>query len=451
MNAAIEEFVTNARAVPFDAAADRLKVPEAPKGRPEYQGPCPRCGGHDRFAVNRKKGVWVCRGADGGRDGIGLAAHLLHLDLRRREEFLEACAAVLGEEVPEGGERESEEEREARLQRIAEAKAKADADRQDREKKQADFREKEIGKGRGIYLNAMDCRRDEPDGLEGARIISSYVQARTGFVPAGGVFDHLRFVPRCTYWHGQDDFDRPLALYEGPAMIAPFMDCEGRIIGCHQTWIDLSQQPKRRPMLWGVTKAGFEAGMRDEPGVGAQRPIQKWLDAEYFEPLATKKMRGAKKGGFIPVYGDPSAGRWMGGEGIETVCAVAAPEGWRDDTFYFAAGDIGNLAGPADPKSAFNHPTLKKEDAAGRLRAIRVQGPVPRTDSEIGDALHVPEHVTELILLADGDSEPVATASAMARAKARHTLDGRQVSIWWPPEGLDFAEAMMAAMGGGDA
>ncbi|NGO64213.1 hypothetical protein G6N76_11040 [Rhizobium daejeonense] len=421
MNAAIEEFVINARAVDFDVAADRLNVPDAPKGKPEYQGPCPRCGGNDRFAVNRKKGVWVCRGADGGRDGIGLAAHLLHLDLRRREEFLEACAAVLGEEVPEGAERESDEEREARLKRIAEAKAKADTNRQDKEKKQADFREKEVGKARGIYLNAVDCRRDEPDALEGARVISSYLQARTGFVPAGGVFENLRFIPRCTYWHGQDDFGRPLALHEGWAMIAPFVNTEGRIIGCHQTWIDLSQLPKRRPVL---------------------------LDADG-AALPTKKMRGTKKGGFIPVYGDPSAKRWMGGEGIETLCAVAAPEGWRDDTFYFAAGDIGNLAGPADPKSAFNHPTLKKEDAAGRLRAIRVQGPVPRTDSDAGDVLHVPEHVSELVLLADGDSEPVATASAMARAEARHAREGRQVSTWWPPEGQDFAEAMAEAMGGG--
>ncbi|ATN32890.1 hypothetical protein ACO34A_03625 [Rhizobium sp. ACO-34A] len=422
MSTIVDEFVANARAVAFDAAADRLHVPETPKGKPEYQGPCPRCGGNDRFAVNRKKGVWVCRGADGGRDGIGLAAHLLHLDLRRREEFLEACAAVLGEEVPEGAERESEEDRAARLTRIAEAEEKAQASRDQKERKQADFREKEVNKARGIWLNAVDCRADTPDAFEGARIIPAYLQARTGFVPAGGIFENLRFVPRCTYWHGQDDFGRPLALHEGPAMIAPFVNAEGRIIGCHQTWIDLGQLPKRRPVLVGTDG----------------------------ESLPTKKMRGTKKGGLIPVCGDPGATRWMGGEGIETVCAVASPEGWRADTFYFAAGDIGNLAGPADPKSAFNHPTLKKEYTAGRLRAVRVQGPVPRADSDTGDVLHVPEHVTELVLLADGDSEPVATASAMARAEARHAREGRQVTTWWPPEGMDFAEAMVAAMGGAE-
>src|SRR5690606_24706631 len=145
----------------------------------------------------------------------------------------------------------------------------------------------------------------------------------------------------------------------------PFVDLVGRVTGCHETWIDLSREPKFRPDL----------GL-DEKG----------------EPLPTKKMRGTKKGSLIPVCGDLDATRWVGGEGIETVLAFAGAEGFREDTFYFATGDLGNLAGPADPKSAFYHPTLRKSDARGALRAVKVQGPVPKPDQRADEAYQVPDH-----------------------------------------------------------
>lgn len=122
--------------------------------------------------------------------------------------------------------------------------------------------------------------------------------------------------------------------------------------------------------------------------------------------------------------------------------AIAGAEGFRPDSFYFAAGDIGNLCGPADPDSAFTHPTLKSEDKNGRARAVRVQGPEPKPGIGPGDAVHLPDHVTALVLVADGDSEPYFTASAMARAEKLHSRAGRAVETWWPPEGGDFADLM---------
>jgi hypothetical protein len=47
------------------------------------------------------------------------------------------------------------------------------------------------------------------------------------------------------------------------------------------------------------------------------------------------------------------------------------------------------------------------------------------------------------VLLADADSERVFTASAMARAKARHGREGRLIPVVWPRPGTDFA-AMLA-------
>lgn len=420
MSTILDEFIARARDVAFADACDRLKIPDAPKGKTEYQGPCPAEGGKDRFSVNRKKGVWNCRGCStGGHDGIGLAAHWLGLDLRNGAQFLLACAAVLCEPVPSEGEQETDEEREARQARIAEAKARTEQRRAENDKSAEDYRAREIAKARGLWLHAVDCGADAKEAERGATVVGGYLKARTGFDVPGGVFDHLRFIPACSYWHGQDDLGRPVSIHSGPAMVAPFVDPAGHIVGCHLTWIDLSHAPKRRPDL----------GLDDKG-----------------EPLPTKKMRGAKKGGLIPVCGDPEARRWVGGEGIESVVAIAGPEGFRADTFYFAAGDIGNLAGPADPDSSFFHPTLKKQDAAGRWKRVKVKGPKPRADQGPDEAVQIPDHVTELVLIADGDSEPVATASDMARAEARMAREGRAVTSWWPPEGQDWADAMVAAM-----
>jgi hypothetical protein len=43
----------------------------------EWAGPCPVCGGRDRFSVNTKKGVFNCRGCGVGGDAIALTRHVL--------------------------------------------------------------------------------------------------------------------------------------------------------------------------------------------------------------------------------------------------------------------------------------------------------------------------------------------------------------------------------------
>jgi phage/plasmid primase-like uncharacterized protein len=43
---------------------------------PERYGPCPKCGGTDRFAINTSKQIWNCRGCQRGGDVISLVQHL---------------------------------------------------------------------------------------------------------------------------------------------------------------------------------------------------------------------------------------------------------------------------------------------------------------------------------------------------------------------------------------
>jgi putative DNA primase/helicase len=63
-------------------------------GKNERCGPCPVCGGDDRFSINIKKQVWNCRGCDRGGDVIDLVQHLDGCD------FLSACKALTGEPPP---------------------------------------------------------------------------------------------------------------------------------------------------------------------------------------------------------------------------------------------------------------------------------------------------------------------------------------------------------------
>lgn len=62
----------------------------------EHTGPCPFCGGTDRFSINPVKAKWHCRGHGGGGDAIGMVMHIAGLS------FLEAVKDITGEPPPSG-------------------------------------------------------------------------------------------------------------------------------------------------------------------------------------------------------------------------------------------------------------------------------------------------------------------------------------------------------------
>ncbi|MBC7280020.1 hypothetical protein [Hoeflea sp.] len=444
-------FVARAREVTLAEAAPRLGL--ALTGRKAEQAmPCPRCGGKDRFAVNTSKNKWNCRGGSvGGNDAIGMAGHLHGLDLHRREELLEACGLVLGEDVPDGAEAISEERRAAMKAEAEALKAKADAEAAERDRTAGDFREKELARCRGIYEAVLPGL----GGTDAAR----YLRGRAGLpVLAVDAMSAARFVGKLTYWHGKDERGFARDIWCGPALVLPFIDGEGQIIGIHQTWIDLNAVPKRRPLLYGLTKAGAEAGREDRAG----SPTAAWpsaddLAAGFYERLPTKKMRGTKKGGLLPIAGHMSMTRWVAGEGIENVCAWLGKEVREDEalarsTFYAAAGDIGNLAGASARTGRWKHPAETKTDAKGVARPVMLPSPDPDPE-KLGEGFPVMPHVTELLLLGDGDSEPYWTATMMARAATRAALlaPGADVRVPWPPAGRDWAETILEVMRGSQA
>lgn len=57
-------------------------------GATEHAGPCPRCGGHDRFSINTRKQVFNCRGCGVGGDAIELVQHITGYGFRAAVAFI---------------------------------------------------------------------------------------------------------------------------------------------------------------------------------------------------------------------------------------------------------------------------------------------------------------------------------------------------------------------------
>jgi putative DNA primase/helicase len=93
MRGDFEAWVERARSVSIDHELNRRGVKLRRVGA-ERVGPCPKCGGDDRFAINTAKGVWHCRGCDKGGDGIELVQHLDGVD------FIAACTTLTGQPPP---------------------------------------------------------------------------------------------------------------------------------------------------------------------------------------------------------------------------------------------------------------------------------------------------------------------------------------------------------------
>lgn len=121
-----------ARDVDLVEAASRHGAQLKRHGR-EFTGPCPACGGRDRFSIHTAKNAWHCRGHGGGHDAIGMVMHIVGLS------FLQACEDLTGEPNPSGREAKpiSDAERASRNRKRLAAEEK----RKQREADDAIYRE----------------------------------------------------------------------------------------------------------------------------------------------------------------------------------------------------------------------------------------------------------------------------------------------------------------------
>lgn len=384
----------------LDVAISKCGAVLKKAGGREYIGPCPSCGGEDRFGVNVAKGVFNCRGSTGG-DVIAMVMHVHGCD------FLGACEIITGEPPPDG----------APSQRPAESAddiARRERERAERERDRADedsvFREREREKVYEMW------RRGAP--IAGTAV-EAYLRLRG--IPELPAELRLRCISQMPYYaSNKGDAE---VIHRGPAMLAPIVGAaslkgEDRFSGLHLTYVDLAQ-PKGKLTIPDP----------DKPG--------KLRDA--------KKVRGSQAGGHIALVDVPAPRRLIIGEGIEKTLAVwfALMRAGRDlaQTSFWTSVNLGNLGGKAATRvrNPFPDRDGKRKQVAG-----------PQADET--PAIVIPDSVDDMLLLGDGTSDlhkRFNVACTLARAGVRYgrRSDGspRTVRVAWSPDDADFDDLLRVA------
>ncbi len=393
-NPLTEDWIDEARKASLTALIGRWPHRLKRTGN-ELVGPCPACGGRDRFAINRAKNVWLCRKSGVGGDAIALVQYLDGAD------FLGAVEVVAGRPDPGGGS-SGQKTDPALIEKRRSEQAARDAAAA---ATQVDFRDREIARAHDIWMAA---------GPIAGSMAERYLRFR-GVQPPPGA--RLRCHKSLPYWHclgserGRQDWR---IIHQGPALVAAIQSGGGRFQGAHCTWIDASFKGSGKMDIF-------------DPATGEQ--------------LAAKKVRGSAKAGHIHLGGDAAAAALYVGEGIETVLSVRETLAETAHALFWSAISLGNLGGRA--RESVSHPSLTRTDAKGRVRHSRVPGPVP----DAGDALCLmpPDCAISITLLGDGDSDRFTTDCVLRRAAARWAKTGRTIRAAWADDGSDFNSMLRAS------
>jgi len=86
VSGALDNLIARARAVRIEDEVERRGIKLSGKKHPA--GPCPVCGGRDRFWMNLREQRFGCRGCEVGGDVIALVEHLDGLDFKTAVEML---------------------------------------------------------------------------------------------------------------------------------------------------------------------------------------------------------------------------------------------------------------------------------------------------------------------------------------------------------------------------
>ena len=271
----------------------------------DVSGPCPACGGTDRFSVNSKKKVFNCRGSVGG----GVIRMLQHAG---GLTFIEACRELTGRDPPDGHETNDTRDPEAMRERKSER-------REDRIRMELDEKHERAD---NIEAATELFRRGQP--ILGTWA-DKYLRARGVYLDAS-LASELRFIATLAYRGFADDKTKvETRLGSFPAMLAPIRCDDGSIIGCHRTYLDPERPAKLRP-----------------PGDVTRNKAKKHI--------------GRKKHGAIWIT-EPQENMAIG-EGIETVLSWHALGIGPDQIGLCTSVDLYNLAGKCT--GTVSHPVSGK-------------------------------------------------------------------------------------------
>lgn len=289
----VQEWIDRARGSSDILALAQARGAVLKRSGGEWQGPCPVCGGTDRFSINERERVFNCRGAEGG-SAIDMVMHLDGVSL------MEACELINGEPAPG---------RDANVVPLDPAIAKERREeRKDRDLgRQADEAKRKNEaheRAAGIFNN---CQR--LSGTDG----DAYFRRRLITLTDDLSFD-IRFARSLEYWgHPEGEADQK-CLGEFPCVVAAIRNVVGEIIGIHRTYLDPREPKKLEP-----------------PGDRRQNKA--------------KKVYGEWKGGAIRM--SPARAAMASGEGIETCASWWQLGVGPDDIGLWCAVSLFNLSGGA--------------------------------------------------------------------------------------------------------
>lgn len=224
-----DEWVNRARDATGDemlAHAQRLGAQLKRAGGGEWVGPCPACGGTDRFSINARKKAWNCRGAQGGKDAIGLVMHVTGCD------FIAAVEEITGEPPPRGKGQHLDPDivKERRKERQDNQLQKAKEERRVEERKQLRVRD--------VWAMAVPAESTAAE---------RYLRTR-GMSPTADQIGSLGFIDRLEYrGYASEDATEEEPLGHFPCMVAPMFAPNGEITALHRTYIDPKTGLKLKP------------------------------------------------------------------------------------------------------------------------------------------------------------------------------------------------------------
>lgn len=352
-------------------------------------GPCPNCGGDDRFAIHTKKDTFHCR-------QCGLAGHGV-IDLVMKMEggtFIEACETITGTEL-----RHSTGDAATQAKRVA----KRQEDREKQAREENAWRENARKSAFRVWQSAARTPWSPGNAVADYLALRRVpVEAIMELAPGALSCIRQKFAHRWVEKGGDASAGSGwVTLHEGPAMIAAIVKPDGRFGAVHQTWIDLAA-PKGKLVLPPTDD-------------GKERP--------------SKKVLGSKKGGAIRLATPRGARRIVMGEGIETTL-TALVYAFEPDTAYWAGVDHGNMCGRA------------LRDGDGR----RIED---QPDMEDVTCFTAPEWCEELVYLDDGDGARLTAklTRGLRRSIRLHRQAGRGLRALLAPAPAPRTDLNAVVMG----
>lgn len=269
----------------------------------------------------------------------------------------------------------------------AEAADRAKAKRAEEAARQEEKRQKARGWAKALYLSAREKIRGTP--------VDYYLRNRAIDLAKMDRVPHaLRYHAHCNYLDTIEEVDPETGevttrqvRHQLPAMVAAIVNGKGEIIAAHRTYLAFGDDGR-----WGKAKIPDAKKVLGDYAGGSIR-----LSTGY----------GPRGGKGARLSDCPPGTRVYIAEGIETALSVMVV---KPEARVLAAVSLANMA-----------------------------------------KVELPQNVSEVVLLSDGDDHPQAVAAFEAAIKA-HAAKGRTVRVWRSEvPGEDFNDALIRARNGGQA